>query len=144
MLDRPVGDAFAVVEHARRDESAGRAHAQAGVAATAILGEGLVEVELGGGDDFAEQDVGAGPGNEQVGVLSEPADAGARGDGAIEHPTVVDVGLGAIAPITQHVDQRLHPFEQDLVIIASKGIGGDSSLRTSAPTLPSPRGGGKF
>ena len=56
---------------------------------------------------------------------------------------MIDVGLRHVTSLAQHRDQRLHPLDQDLVVVPPKRIGGDAALR--APTLPSPASwGGKL
>ena len=136
-------DTAPVVQHPGLDQGAGGADPHASVAASAGLLKRLVGLELGRGHDLGQQDVGTNPRDEQVGVLSQPAQPGASRRRAIEHPAVVDVGLRHVTSLAQHRDQRLHPVEQDLVVVAPEGVGGDAAL--SAPTLPSPASwGGKL
>jgi hypothetical protein len=51
---------------------------------------------------------------------------------------MVDVGLRHVASYTEHRQKRLHPLEQDVVVVAAEGIGGDATTR-AAPTEQSAR-----
>src|SRR4029077_16835483 len=110
-------------------------------APTGLL-ERLVGLEVGGGDDLGQQHGGTDPRNQQGGVLSQPAQAGTCCRRAVEHPAVVDVGLRHVAALTEHREQRLHPLEQDLVVVAAQRVGRDASAgRPPTSTLPLDGGG---
>ena len=141
MLDRPEGDAAAVVQHAWRDQRPRRADPDAGVATAAVLGQRPVGVERGCGHDLRQQNVGADAGDEQVGVLAEPAGATARGGSPVEHPAVVDVSLGFVSVLPKHRDQRRHFFRQHLVVVATERVAGDPSSGRPVDGLG---GGGKW
>ena len=111
MLDRPEGDAAPVVEHTGSDQRSGRTNAHAGITTAAGLLQWAIRFELRGGHDLGQQYVRANSRNEQVAVLAQPADAGASRRRAIQHPAVVDVGLGDVATLAQHRQERLHPVD---------------------------------
>ena len=141
VLDRPEGDAAAVVQHARRDQRAGRADPNAGVATAAVLFQRPVGVERGRGHDLGQENVGADAGDEQVGVLAEPADATAGGGSPVQHPAMIHVGLRLVSLFFQHRDQRRHFFRQHLVVVATERVAGDPSSGRPVDGLG---GGGKW
>src|SRR5438132_3618356 len=139
MLDRPEGNTATVVEHAGGDQCAGGTDPKTGIAAATRLLDGLIVIELGRGDDLAQQDLRSSSRHQQIRVLSQPSDPGAGGGRAVEHPAVVDVALGAMPLLSEHGEERLHPLEQNLVIVATERVGGDpatGALGTPSRTLP--------
>lgn len=77
VFDGEVGEAATCVEVVGTAEGAGGAGAEAVVAGAAAGWEGCVVVVGGeGGDDFAEEEVTAGVGDDEVGVLACPAESG--------------------------------------------------------------------
>ena len=91
--------------------------------------------------DLGQENVGADAGDEQVGVLAEPAGATARGGSPVEHPAVVDVSLGFVSVLPKHRDQRRHFFRQHLVVVATERVAGDPSSGRPVDGLG---GGGKW
>src|SRR5262249_6906846 len=84
VLDGQVRDASPPVQHVGRDERPGGACVEAGRAGPAALGPALRAGRGGGLRDDPEEEVGPGRRGEEVLFLAEPAEAGARGETALE------------------------------------------------------------
>jgi len=92
VLDGQVGDAAPGVEDVRRHERGGRAGVEARRAGAAAVGQALIEGQLGGREDDADEEEGAERRREEVGVLADPAQARASGEIALEDRARVDGG----------------------------------------------------
>ena len=104
LLDRLKRDARWRVDRVRGDDRARRAAIETDAAASAVLGQWLVGLEVEIEQQLAEHDPGAVPGHDDAGVLAVPAEPGAGGDRAIDDPGMVGQepgrnGLSAISSI---------------------------------------------
>ena len=75
VLDGQVGDAAARIELVGRGEGVGRANVEAALAAAAMVDLRRVGLDLGRGQDGAEEQPGAVLARDEVGVLALPAEA---------------------------------------------------------------------
>src|SRR3970282_1121447 len=93
VLDREVRNAAPRIEDIRRSERPCRAGVETGAAGAAAVGERLVEVERGRGQQHADQEPRAQVRVEQHGVLADPAQPRPRGEITLENGARVDVSL---------------------------------------------------
>ena len=80
-----------------RDDRPGRARRRCSAARSAAVGDRCRGRERRRRDDAAEHEPAAGPGNEEVGVLAEPAEPAAVGDLAVDDRVVVGERHGPLA-----------------------------------------------
>src|SRR5262249_60426701 len=79
VLDGEVGDAAPRIEAVGRGECRGRAHVEAGAAASAVVGLARIRRQLERGEDRTEEQPGAELARHQIGVLALPAKPGLSG-----------------------------------------------------------------
>ena len=128
-LEQP-GEAAPRVDHARRGDRAGGTPVEAAVARPAAV----LDRARGGrhrriGDDAPEHVPAPEAGEEQVGVLAPPPDAGAVRRGAIDHGVVVGEDPGPPAVRLEHGRHRLQPGLEVGVVVLPRVPGDASGVR---------------
>jgi hypothetical protein len=125
MLDGEIGDAASRVEHVGCHEGLGGAGVETGATAAAPVGEGLVDLERGRGQERADEEPGAELGVEQHGVLADPAQAGPGGKVSLEHRSGVHVSLARRAARFGQVSGELgEARSDDRVVVTSPRVAG--------------------
>lgn len=94
IFDGEVGDAFVCVQTASTFESTRRTSIQATMASAATVLQGTVVIEFQRGDDLTEEEERAFTGDDKVGVLSDPAEAGFPGPVTFKKGGGVGEGTG--------------------------------------------------
>ena len=92
-----------------------------------VLASGASGVSLQVGDHLAQEHPRAVRRREDVGVLAEPAQAGARGGGAVVHGAVVHEHAGAHLPSRQRrqrVGEAAQARLEQLVVVVAPGVAG--------------------
>ncbi len=129
-FDGEVGNAAARIELVGRDDGAGRAGVQTGVAATAVLARRRSHWQRQVGVDLTEKEERAGVPGQQQRVLAAPAQARLGGERHLQHRGAV--GKHPIAE-TAHggshaLGQALQLAAQDAVIVTAERVARDVGL----------------
>ena len=132
-LEQP-GEAAPRIDHTGRGDRAGRTPVEAAVARPAAV----LDRARGGrhrriGDDAPEHVPAPEAGEEQVGVLAPPPDAGAVRRGAIDHGVVVGEHPSAPAVRLEHRRHRLQSGLEVGVVVLPRVPGDASGVRRALP-----------
>ena len=134
-------DAPGVVDDVGRNDRACRAGVDAPDAIAAGLGQGLVGLKVQVGDDLRQQHPRAVARRQDVGVLAEPADAGARGRGPVVHRPVVHEYARLhwpVQPLRQTLDETPQPLLDNAVVVVTPGVACHLAGGPRSPGVGSP------
>ena len=129
-FDGEVGDAAPRVELARAGDGPGGADVDAGGATAAVIALlRRVHRQRQVGEQFAEEEPGAGVAGDEVGVLADPAQPGLLGQGLFQHRRAVDEGAVAERPDARldAPGELLQAPAHELMVVAAQGIARDVS-----------------
>ena len=123
MLDGEVRDAPAGVEHVGRHEGLGGAGVETGAARAAAIRQRRIALELGGGQQHADEEPRPEARPQQHRVLADPAEARPRREIALEHGARVDVSAAPRATRLFEIGaEPVEPGRDHVVIVAAPGV----------------------
>src|SRR5690606_28311476 len=96
VLNRQIGDAAACIEPVRSREGGCRTSVEAGAAGAAMVNLRLIDIEIGGREQAAEEEPGTMTAADQIGVLALPSKTGCGGKRLFHDRRSVDEDLDVL------------------------------------------------
>ncbi len=140
MLDGEVGDAGARIDLVGRGEGVRRANVETAPAGPAMILLGRVGLDLGGGEDRADEQPRAELARDEIGVLALPAEPGARGERLLHHRRGIDEQLHLALRERLHArGERLELRLEHVVIVGALRVDRDRAARLLVAGSPADR-----